>query len=134
MYFTKKSDTQKKSLHDFQVLHFFPGKKDNHESGYGRISKLPTDQNSYLTPIPRVHFIDGTYDNENNINKLIQSESDDEACENTKLLAENAGPAERTKGCDETGKVAPSREMDIVINNQKNGPDSNQRDIVQYIV
>ena len=68
------------------------------------------------------------------MNKLIQSESDNEASENTKLLAENTEPAERTKGCEETGKVAPSREMDIVINNDKNGYDSNQRDIAQYIV
>ena len=81
-----------------------------------------------------MHFFDGTYDNENNINKLILSESDNEVCENTKLLTENADPAECTKGCEETGKVVPSREMDIVINNDKNGYDSNQRDIVQYIV
>ena len=108
---------------------------DNNESGYGRISKLPMDQNSYLTPTPRVHFLNGSSDNENNINKLIQHESDNEACEHTKLLAGNAEKAENKEGCEDTGKVTPSTEVDNVINIDKNGyHDSNPRDKSQYIL
>ena len=95
---------------------------------------MPTEQNSYLTPIPRVHFLDGIYDNENNINKLIQSENDTDVCENTKLLAENVEPAERNNDWETTGKVVPSRNVDIAINNDKNEYESNQRQTGQSIV
>ena len=106
--------------------YLFPGLDEGiQENGYGKISKLQTDQNSYLTPIPRIHFSNGIYDNENSTN---------EVCENTKLLAKNVDPAERTKGCEVSGKVIPSKNIGSVINTDKPEYEFNQRQTGQSIV